>query len=108
MRRRLIVAALALAAPAPAEAMTVGSTSYCLQGTMADGSYTRWGSVASNLHPLGTRIKVTRPRGGFFGMKRFVVRDRIGWGSQLDFWHASCAGSRAWGRRTVRYRVLGR
>ena len=69
---------------------------------MADGTGVRAGSVAMNRHPLGTRIYVPR---GFFGRKRFVVRDRIGWGSELDFWAPNCGMSGAWGRRHVEYRI---
>lgn len=82
------------------------STSYCLRGSMSDGSYTRWGSVAMNRHRLGTHIRVISPRSGFFGQHRFTVRDHIGWGSDLDFWAPSCSMSRQWGRRTVRYRIV--
>ena len=79
------------------------STAYCLQGTMADGTGVRPGSVASNWHSLGTRIYLIRPT--FFGQRKFTVRDRIGYGSDLDFWTGSCSTAFAWGRRYVRYRV---
>lgn len=78
------------------------STAYCLGGTMADGSGVRAGSVANNALPLGTHVLVDPP---FYGQRRFTVRDRIGWGTQLDFWHGSCSAARQWGRRTVRLRV---
>ncbi len=71
---------------------------------MADGSYVRAGSVASNRHPLGTRIRLVGVT--FNGRRRFVVRDRIGHGSQLDIWTPSCAAAIGWGRRTVRYVVI--
>ena len=77
------------------------STAYCLSGTMADGSAVRAGSVAHNGYPLGTRITVSPP---FYGRRRFVVRDRIGYGTELDFWVGSCAAARAWGRRSVSVR----
>jgi 3D (Asp-Asp-Asp) domain-containing protein len=82
--------------------VAVVSTAYCLGGTMADGTGVRAGSVASNDFPLGTRITVSP---AFFGRRRFVVRDRIGWGTELDFWTGSCATARVWGRRAVRLRV---
>jgi 3D (Asp-Asp-Asp) domain-containing protein len=75
------------------------STAYCLIGTMADGSWTRDSSVAHNGFALGTRITVSPP---FRGHRRFVVRDRIGWGTELDFWTPTCASAFAWGRRVVR------
>ncbi len=79
------------------------STSYCLSGRMADGSYVRAGSVASNRHPLGTRIQLVGVT--FNGRRRFTVRDRIGHASELDLWSPSCAASIRWGRRAVRYRL---
>lgn len=86
----------------------VSSTAYCLAGRMADGSYVRAGSVASNRHRLGARIRL-RPRGKrAFGRRTFTVRDRIGWGTELDFWVSSCSTARSYGRRSVRYVVLPR
>lgn len=70
---------------------------------MANGNGVHWGAVASNRHPLGTRIYLTGT--SFFGMRRFVVEDRIGSGSELDFWASSCSTSLAWGRRYVTYRI---
>jgi 3D (Asp-Asp-Asp) domain-containing protein len=77
------------------------STAYCDTGTMADGSYTRAGSVASNRYPLGTRLRIwPSPT----GRRLFVVRDRIGWGSELDFYLPSCRAAIRWGRRIVHVR----
>jgi 3D (Asp-Asp-Asp) domain-containing protein len=90
-----------------AAALLANSTSYCLSGTMADGTQVRDRSVAMNSLPLGSKIKITS-EGGFFGRRIFYVRDRIGHGSQLDFWSPSCAKSRKWGRRNVRYVVIRR
>jgi 3D (Asp-Asp-Asp) domain-containing protein len=93
--------------PADQPPQTVTSTSYCDTGTMADGSQTRNRSVAMNMLSLGTKILLVGPRSRtFYGLRRFVVRDHIGWGSQLDFWHRSCSASTTWGRRPVRF-VLG-
>lgn len=83
---------------ADAGIMRVQSTAYCLRGRMANGTYTRLGSVAMNILPLGKTIRVSRSP---TGIKTNVVRDRIGWGTQLDFWVPSCAQARAWGRRMV-------
>lgn len=79
-----------------------GSTGYCLNGTMADGTFTRPGSVAHNGYALGTRLWISPSP---TGRRRFVVRDRIGWGTQLDFWTPSCQQAIQWGRRAVRVRV---
>lgn len=80
----------------------VEATSYCLSGRMADGTYTRPGSAASNDYPLGTRIRLSVPA---HGLRDYVVRDRIGWGTQLDLWTASCADAVAFGRRMVAFSV---
>lgn len=80
------------------------STAYCLRGRMADGTRTRPGSVAMNRHPLGTRIQLRGAR--FEGRRVFVVRDRIGYGSELDLWVSSCSRALAWGRRQVAYRII--
>src|SRR5262245_44475230 len=82
-------------------ALATRSTAYCLQGRMADGTWVRAGSIAHNGFPLGTRVTV---RPSPTGRRRYVVRDRIGWGTQLDFWLPSCAQALAWGRRTVHVR----
>jgi 3D (Asp-Asp-Asp) domain-containing protein len=81
--------------------VAVVSTAYCLTGTMADGSYTREASIAHNGFPLGTRVTVSPP---FRGRRRFVVRDRIGWGTDLDFWAPSCGSAIQYGRRVIRVR----
>lgn len=81
--------------------VAVMSTAYCLAGTMADGSAVRGGSLASNQYPLGTILEVQPALGG---RRRWTVRDRIGWGTRLDFWSPSCRNAFAWGRRIVRIR----
>lgn len=87
----------------PPQTTYVQSTAYCDRGTMANGMYTTLGSVAMNGVRFGTRIRVNRSP---TGLKMHVVRDRIGWGSQLDFWVPSCAAARVWGRRTVRLQFV--
>jgi 3D (Asp-Asp-Asp) domain-containing protein len=82
--------------------LAVVSTAYCLSGTMADGTGVRAGSVAHNGYPLGTRLYITPSP---TGRRRWVVRDRIGWGTELDFWVPSCAQALSWGRRSVSARV---
>lgn len=81
--------------------VAVVSTAYCLSGTMADGSAVRDGSVASNGYPLGAELEI---RPSPTGRRYYRVRDRIGWGTELDFWLPTCSAARAWGRRTVRIR----
>lgn len=83
----------------PASGSEVTSTAYCLTGHMADGTPAEQGAVASNCHPLGTTLDVSDSP---WGPGTFVVRDRIGWGSQLDFATAGdCPLARRWGRRPV-------
>lgn len=82
-------------------AVMLSSTSYCLQGTMADGTPVRPGSVANNEYPLGTQLWISPSP---TGQRHFVVRDRIGWGTQLDFWTPTCGRALNWGRRLVAVR----
>jgi hypothetical protein len=77
------------APPTPARYLT--STAYCLRGRMANGQFVHAGAVAMNGVRLGTRIRVSRSP---TGRLRFTVKDRIGWGTQLDFWVPSCAQAR--------------
>jgi len=81
------------------------ATAYCLRGTMADGSYTRPGSAAHNGLRLGTRIRLIGRVAGPRGRRRYVIRDRIGYGTQLDLWTGSCSTAIRWGRRNVRFRL---
>lgn len=83
--------------------VAVVSTAYCLSGVMSDGTYVRPGSVAENHLSLGTRIEVTASP---TRRTLFTVRDRIGWGTELDFWVPSCSRAWLWGRRIVRLRVF--
>lgn len=90
-----LIGALALAVP-------TSSTAYCLNGRMADGTQTRPGSIAHNGYALGTKVTVwPSPT----GRRRFIVRDRIGWGTQLDFWLPTCRAALSWGRRVVHVRL---
>ena len=115
--KTILLAALAAAltcagvAGAKSTTYTASSTAYCDRGDTAmqkpgGGAYqTGPGVAASNRHPLGTKITVLG-KGGPGGRKRWRIRDRIGWGSDLDFWVPSCSDARnKWGRKTVRYRL---
>jgi hypothetical protein len=85
---------------------SANSTSYCpgSSGSItADGSVVSVGTVAMNILPLETQIRFEHP---VMGRHYFRVRDRIGWGSDLDIWAPSCSWSAWWGRRTVGYRVI--
>lgn len=79
----------------------VESTAYCLTGSMANGQKARRGAVA-----MGTKERPWPPLGSLVWVKEldqvFVVEDRIGHGSQLDFaMPGSCQEAKDWGRRTV-------
>jgi 3D (Asp-Asp-Asp) domain-containing protein len=93
---------------AAASLLTASSTAYspCSSGAvMADGTRTRFGSVASNDLPLHTRIRFTRP---VHGRKTFTVRDTGGMGhGVIDIWMADCRAAINYGRRRVRFRVVG-
>lgn len=88
--------------------ITASSTAYtpCSSGTMtANGHKVRWGIVASNWHPFGTRIRLSRP---VRGLSVFVVDDRIGHGTDLDIFFPNCRDGINYGRQVIRYRVVGR
>src|SRR3954454_19765413 len=93
----ILLSLLAGAAPARAGWRTAESTCYAGFGRMANGHYTHWGAVAMNRHRLGTRIRLRHP---FYRRRGFRVEDRIGWGSQLDFWRPATYDCIRWGRRT--------
>jgi 3D (Asp-Asp-Asp) domain-containing protein len=80
------------------------ATAYCLRGTMADGTYTRPGSAAHNGFALGTKITV-RPAPWWHPSGQFVVRDRIGYGTDLDLWAPDCGTAILYGRRSVSVQV---
>lgn len=91
-----------------ASLIVASATAYspCSSGTrMADGTATRFGSVAVNGLPLHTRIRLTHP---IEGRRTFVVRDRGGMRGRMDVdvWLASCRAAVVFGRRRVAYRVL--
>lgn len=61
-------------------------------------------AVASNRHPLGTRIRLIGAT--FHGRRTFIVRDRGSRIMQLDFFTRDCRAAVRWGRVRVRYRVV--
>lgn len=65
---------------------------------MADGTRTRERSAASNELPLGTKIRIVSRQAGPGGLRLWVVRDRIGWGTQLDLWTPGCSTATRFGR----------
>lgn len=108
----IIVVCLFLAATSTALAAkhhwrhTDNSTSYCDHGLVSQQGYTAHKGVVAVVEgtlPLGTWIKLRKP---VFGRYVWVVRDHIGWGSELDFWSSSCSASEQYGRRPADYRVI--
>lgn len=91
--------------PGPAQSFTVnGATCYAATGSpTASGAKPYVGVVASNALALGTRIRVSP---SVFGRRRFVVLDRIGAGSSLDFFGPSEGDCARFGRRDVTVTVL--
>jgi 3D (Asp-Asp-Asp) domain-containing protein len=106
---------LLAAVPAAAHPRTItgSATAYAAcdgSTTMtASGKRVRYGWAANNSLPLGTVIKILRPRGGIFVGDRtrryFRIQDRGGPGFALDLW-MSCRSMGAWGRRTVTFEVV--
>lgn len=79
---------------------TLSSTAYTHTGNnMANGEYPYVGAVACNLVPLGTTLYVE-------GYGYFVVKDRIGHSSQLDFFMETYQDCMEWGRRSVKVYVV--
>jgi len=60
------------------------------------------GIVAMNEVPLGTVVRIVS--GPFAGAVETVM-DRIGWGSELDFWLPSCWEARQYGRQWIEIEV---
>lgn len=101
--RRIGTAAVAAALACPGAAEAATAYSPCSAGTvMADGTGVRRGSLAHNGYALGTRVWATP---AVFGRHRWTVRDRIGHGTEADFWTPSCSQAVAFGRRSVRITV---
>lgn len=70
---------------------------------MADGHQTHVGAVAGNLWPLGTVLRV---EGGKHDGSLVTVEDRIGWGSQLDFFAPSCSEAWSYGREEIEVELV--
>ena len=80
----------------------VTATSYCQSGVTASGQYTLPGEVAMNIEPLGTHIIVSP---AVFERTHYVVLDRIGYGTQLDFYTVRCSDAVTFGRRVIHYHI---
>jgi 3D (Asp-Asp-Asp) domain-containing protein len=69
----------------------------------ASGSRCRYGVVACNFLPIGTRIRLEG-----FGNKVFVVEDRMHrrFSSRIDIWMASNHKAVKFGKKTIKYYVV--
>jgi len=99
-----LAAAAVLTGSGSAYAACDGSTTQT-----ASGQTVRVGYVAANGLKMGSWVEMRSPR---FVLNRrwFRVMDRGGMvsGTDLDFWTDDCDWMNAFGRRTVRYRVVPR
>lgn len=70
----------------------------------ADGSHTRWGIVASNFLPFGTKIRIP----DYFGDQVFEVHDRMNkrFSNRVDVWMQTKSEAFQFGKRTLRIEVL--
>jgi 3D (Asp-Asp-Asp) domain-containing protein len=91
------------AGPVLGEHYVVTSTCYDQGTTTASGAHVFVGEVANNMFPLGTRIYLDR---AVFGLREFIVDDRIGWGSQLDFYNPSATVCDEYGREGIGFRIV--
>ncbi len=70
----------------------------------ASGTRVRWGVVAANFLPIGTRLRLP----DYYGDQVFIVEDRMNarYNMRLDIWMETRADARAWGVRHVIVEVL--
>lgn len=95
----------------PAYSITVPATSYnSLPGQTdstpditASGTKTRWGVVAANFLPIGTRIKIPE----LYGDQVFIVEDRMNarYWKRIDIWMENYQDSKEFGIRNVTIEV---
>ncbi len=95
----------------PSYTMTVPTTAYNSDPAQTDdtpfitasGTHTRFGVVAANFLPIGTRIKIP----DHFGDQVFVVEDRMNarYNKRVDIWMQENSDARQWGVRNVTIEV---
>jgi len=92
----------------PLQSYSVRATAYSTEGCDASGgggmtslgTTPRFGEVANNFLPLGTKIYFPK---AIYGKHYFTVEDHIGWGSQLDIWVHCGAQMSAWNNPVVKF-----
>jgi 3D (Asp-Asp-Asp) domain-containing protein len=98
------------ARPRRPAALAMTATAYCDRGRTKSGAHARDGVVAADPKrlPLGTRIRIVAPGEPHDGT--YVVADTGSAiaGRDLDIFMPSCNRAKAFGRKTVRVRILRR
>jgi len=92
----------------PLQSYSVRATAYSTEGCDASGgggmtslgTTPRFGEVANNFLPLGTKIYFPK---AIYGKHYFTVEDHIGWGSQLDIWVHCGTQMAAWNNPVVKF-----
>ena len=92
----------------PIQHFSIRATAYSTEGCDASGggnitsmgTKPRFGEVANNFLPLGTRIYFPK---AIYGRHYFRVEDHIGWGSQLDIWVHCGYQMNNWNNPTVHF-----
>ena len=109
---------VAAVAPVPkarhiARVMYVQSTGYNSEVAQTDdspfitanGTHVRWGIVAANFLPFGTKIKIP----DYYGDQVFEVTDRMNkrYWERVDVWFPEHGQAVQWGVRKVKIEILG-
>ncbi len=98
------------ARPRRPTSLAMTATAYCDRGRTKSGAHARDGVVAADPRhlPLGTRIRIVAPGQRHDGT--YIVADTGSAiaGRDLDIFMPNCAQAKAFGRKTVRVRILKR
>jgi len=86
------------------------ATAYCDHGKTKSGAHTRDGIVAVDPRkfPLGTRLQIVAPGKPYAGIYTVMDTGPAVRGRALDIFMPSCRRAKAFGRRTVSVRAMGR
>jgi 3D (Asp-Asp-Asp) domain-containing protein len=94
----------------PAAWIRMAATAYCDHGITDSGEQTRRGSVAADprVIPLGSTIRVEGLQGAPDGAYVVLDTGRTIKGREIDVFIPRCAAARAFGRQSVRVKILKR
>ena len=72
--------------------------------TTASGTTVRWGTVATNSLPIGTKLRFPE----LYGEKIFVVEDRMHsrFQKRLDIWFSELGHAKRFGLRTLKVEII--